>query len=121
VRVCAGGEPAGYTSPAGEETVWNGVASAGFRASFVPEGIDVRLVDPTGAVLHRRRFHPATMYAPLAGRLIRAADGTGFALLPADAYPLPADEIRLAFTFRRDNTLAVCVFRSKVITDSGGR
>ncbi|CBW77387.1 unnamed protein product (plasmid) [Mycetohabitans rhizoxinica HKI 454] len=104
VRITASMEPGGYASLAGEEARWKGLAVAGFQPSFPREGVDVRLVDHAGAVLHARRFRSTASYTPLAVRIVRAADGTGFVLVPAGAGSLPTGEIRIEFTFRRDNT-----------------
>jgi hypothetical protein len=103
VRVAASAEGAGYVSPAGEEAEWKGATATGFMPSFPSEGVDMRLIDPVGTVLHLRRFRPPMIYAPLTVRMARAVDGTGFILLPLGGN-LPFGEIRLAFTFRRDNT-----------------
>ena len=106
MRVASGTVPAGYVSPAGEEARWRGLAAAGFKPSFPAEGVDARLIDPTGLVLHQRRFRPPVAYSALATRMVRAADGTGVVVLPAGPGPLPAGEIALDWEFRRDNTAA---------------
>lgn len=105
-RAVSGAEPSGAVVPPGEERVWKGAAMAGFRPAFPAEGVDLRLLDPTGAVLHERRFQPDGAYAPFGAAMVRAADGTGFVLLPAGPAALPDGELRLSFTFRRDNTAA---------------
>ncbi|MCF2135279.1 MULTISPECIES: DUF6603 domain-containing protein [Mycetohabitans] len=104
VRITASMEPEGYASRAGEEARWKGLAAAEFLPGFPKEGVDMRLVDHAGAVLHARRFRSSASYTPLAVRIVRAADGTGFVLVPTGAGSLPTGEIRIEFTFRRDNT-----------------
>lgn len=104
LHVCSSAEPAGYVSPAGEKARWRGIASSGFQPSFPAEGIDARLIDQTGAVLHQRRFRPPSAYAALPARIVRAADGTGLAVLPPGSGMLPAGELVLDWEFRRDNT-----------------
>jgi hypothetical protein len=104
--VASGAEPAGYVSPAGEEARWRGLGAAGFKPNFPAEGVDARLVDPTGLVLHQRRFRPPAAYSALATLIVRAADGTSLVVLPAGPGPLPAGEIVLDWEFRRDNTAA---------------
>ena len=103
-RVVAGIEPSGNAVPPGQETIWKNAAPAGFRPAFPPEGVDLRLLDPTGTVLHERRFLAPSAFAALGANLVRAADGTGFVLVPDAAGNLPRGEVRLVFTFRRDNT-----------------
>jgi hypothetical protein len=105
-RVIAGAPTPGAIAAPGEELIWKGLAAAGFRPAFPAEGLDLRLLDPTGAVLHEQRFQPDGTYVPLATAMLRAADGTGFVLLPAGAAALPDGELRLSVTFRRDNTTA---------------
>lgn len=102
LRVVSGAEAPGASAPPGEEQIWKGQAAASFRPAFPAEGVDLRLLDPTGAVLHERRFQPDGTYAPFGGAILRAADGTGFILLPVGAAALPDGELRLDFTFRRD-------------------
>ena len=104
VRVGAASAPGGYAAPAGLTAIWQGAASAGFQPRLPDEGVDLRLRDAAGQVLHQQRFQPAAAFAPLAARLVRAADGTSLLVLPATAGSLPDGEIRLGFTFRRDNT-----------------
>ncbi len=106
VRVAAGAEPAGYVQPAGEDALWQGAAASGFRRAFPPEGVDLRLTDGGGTVLHQRRFRPPSAYALLSVRMVRAADGAGVVLLPAAGGTLPSHELCAQFEFRRDNRAA---------------
>lgn len=105
-RVISGAEPAGAVSPPGEERIWKGQALAGFRPAFPAEGVDLRLLDPTGTVLHEHRFQPDDAYAPFGAAVVRAADSTSFVLLPVGTAALPNGDLRLSFTFLRDNTTA---------------
>ncbi len=76
---------------------------------FSPYGIEFRLITADGSTLHKRYFH-ATEVAEFSTtdlRLLRRADGTGFALVrPTQRglmQPLQVGQYRLAFTYRRDN------------------
>jgi hypothetical protein len=105
-RILSGAQVPAAIAPPGEERIWKGQPAAGFRPAFPAEGVDLRLLDPTGTILHERRFQPDGAYAPFGATMVRAADGTGFVLLPAGAAALPSGELRLSVTFRRDNTAA---------------
>ncbi len=82
----------------------------GGRARLRAPGAELRVVDAAGSVGHSRRFLPDDAYEDLANvvKVLRKADGTGlFLFLPA-ATPvgsrLSPGQVRLAFTYRRDNT-----------------
>lgn len=81
--------------------------SAGVR--FSPNGVDLRLVDQFGTVVHALRMAPPDAFAPEAVHIARAADGTGFVMVrPDPANPagssLVPGRYRLSITYRRDNT-----------------
>jgi hypothetical protein len=101
VRVLAG--PAG--APAAEPGVTTRyVDAAAGRLRLLPQGTDLRVVSPAGTEEHRREFLPPGRYTPVAVRVLRKADGTGVAVVPAargDA--LPEGRYRLRFVYRRDN------------------
>jgi hypothetical protein len=75
------------------------------------EGVDLRLVAPSGDVMHAHRFAPdAADATATAVRLLRATDGTGAVLVrsadsAAGSRFAPGD-YRLTWTFRRDNRTA---------------
>lgn len=76
------------------------------------EGIDLRLLDRTGAVAHMRRFAPSAAFVPSAVRVLRAADATSLILVSADpAAPggtrLKPGIYRMSWSFRRDNKATV--------------
>ena len=70
-------------------------------APDLPDGALVRTLDVSGAPSGGRRVFGDNRYQAEQFRILRAADGTGFALL---ATPFPPAERRLRLTYRRDNT-----------------
>jgi hypothetical protein len=102
-RVAGSPEPAGYASPAGEDARWKGQLVAGFRPAFPSEGVDLRLRDAAGEILHQRRFRPDSAYTAMSVRVVRAQDGTGIVILPFGTPNLPDGEITAVFNYRRDN------------------
>jgi len=74
-------------------------------ASLPVGGADLRLVDPSGGVLHARRARSAAEYTAVPIRLLRKQDGTGMWVSPASGSLAPG-AYRLKLTFRRDNRAA---------------
>lgn len=101
VRVTASVAPADTSTP-GEDARWKNLPAAGFQRGLPLEGIDLRIVDPAGHALHGRRFHRPSAFTPTQMRLVRAADDTALIVLPV-AGALPAGELRMDWSYRRDN------------------
>lgn len=96
---------------AGEERLFAGTIASAFQVAFPARGIDLRVVDRYGKTSHMSRFVPESAYSLLASAMIvRAADGTGFAVLIPDeigSSAIVAGQYRVRFTYRRDNTTYV--------------
>lgn len=123
LRLFAGSET---DAPADEPGVLHRfVAGAGEsgRLRLDPEGADLRLGAPGGEPGHARRLLPEAAYAPVAARVVRNADGTGFFLVVPAATPagtrLDPGEYRLRWTYRRDNRAADPA--SQVLSEAGDR
>ncbi len=109
VRAGRSADPAPPAGGAGEERLFQGLATAGFQARLRIPGVDLRLVGPGEQPGHARRFLPDSAYvAEATARVLRSADGTGMlVIVPAAGPPgaaLAAGEHRLQLTYRRDNT-----------------
>lgn len=96
---------------AGEEQLFAGAADSTFQLAFPARGIDLRLIDRYGRTCHMSRFLPESAYGSLAStKIVRAADGTGFAVLVPDgtgSSAIEAGQYRVRFTYRRNNTTYV--------------
>jgi hypothetical protein len=76
-------------------------ASAALRFPTDGTGVELRLLDATGAVVHQREFRPDGGFTQIATNIVRKADGTAlFLLLPPGSTP-PAG-MRIALTFARN-------------------
>jgi hypothetical protein len=71
-------------------------------ASLAASGADLRLVDPSGAVMHARRVRSVAEFTATPIRLLRKQDGTGMWVAPTGGSLAPGVH-RLKLTFRRDN------------------
>ena len=76
------------------------------------EGVDLRLLDPTGQVVHARRFAPDPAFVPSPVTILRAPDGAGLILLKSDAAAPGGTKLepgiyRLNWHYRRDNSATV--------------
>lgn len=93
---------------AGEEQLFAGAAASSFQPAFPVRGIDLRVIDRYDRTCHMSRFLPPLAYGSLASaKIVRAADGTGFALLVPDgagSSAIQAGQYRVRFTYRRNNT-----------------
>lgn len=70
---------------------------------FPSSGVELRLLNPAGGILHQRQFLPSASFVPVAMRAIRKPDGTALFLFAADGADLSDLAIlRLSFTFSRD-------------------
>jgi hypothetical protein len=111
VRVFAGNAAAASPAEAGILQRFAAPLDASGHIRLSPAaGADVRLVPPGAGAEHTRRFLPDADYAPVAARLLRKADGTGFFLLVPDSSPpgtrLTAAQYRLKLSYARDNRAA---------------
>ncbi|HEU0138916.1 MAG TPA: hypothetical protein VFQ79_04365 [Bryobacteraceae bacterium] len=111
IRAGRSADSAAPASGAGEERLFQELASAGFQPRLRAPGVDLRLVGNDGEPGHMRRFLPDGAYvAQATARILRSADGTGMFVFVPGAGPagagLPSGEYRLEFTYRRDNTNA---------------
>ncbi|MGN8106875.1 hypothetical protein ACTJLB_02670 [Paraburkholderia sp. 22098] len=84
--------------------------TAGIR--LPAEGVDLRLLDPSGAIAHARRFAPDEAFVPASVSTLRAADGTGLIMMESDAAAPGGTQLspgiyRLTWLYRRDNSIAV--------------
>ena len=71
------------------------------EVAFTSEHVDLRIRGPQG-IEHVRRFLRDEDYAILAARLLRKADGTAFAVVPAKGKTLAPGQYRLALEWLRD-------------------
>jgi hypothetical protein len=71
---------------------------------FAAPGVELRLLAPTGAVLHQRQFLTAEAYTPVAAQAIRKLDGTAlFLFVPSGTViPGPPTSLRVSLTFSRN-------------------
>jgi hypothetical protein len=68
----------------------------------LPAGpVDLRVMSPTGPG-HQRRFLSEGAHTGLDVKLLRRADGTGYAVVPSSGNALQPGEYRLRFDYRRD-------------------
>jgi hypothetical protein len=90
---------------------------------FGSDMVDLRLIDPRDSVVHARRFFSPASYSALAAKLLRRADGTGFAIVVPTALPagtrLRPGHYRIGVTYLRDNTPAAPA--SQVFSENGSR
>ena len=86
---------------------------------FGTDSAALRLLDPSGAVVHSRGF--LASYSPVPATVLRRADGTAFAVLvPAAGKPgtaLTPGQYRLVLTYLRDNRAVAPT--SQVLTENG--
>jgi hypothetical protein len=75
---------------------------------FIADSVDLRLIDPKDNIVHARRFFTNSSYSTLNAKVIRRADGTGFAIVVPSGNPASTELIegqyRIVFTYLRDNT-----------------
>lgn len=111
LTVFAGTEGDAHPLAGTGEQRFAGAAASVFQPTFPPRGIDLRVIDRNDKICHMSRFLPASAYVlPVAAKIVRAADGTGFAVLAPDGTGtsnIKAGQYRVRFTYRRDNTLHV--------------
>src|SRR5207249_4916763 len=78
---------------------------------------ELRLIDPSPSIQHRRTILPPSAFAAVNIRLLRKPDGTGVILVPDAAAQFSAGEYRILMTYRRDNRANAPT--STVLSESG--
>jgi hypothetical protein len=85
---------------------------------FGADGVNLRLVDPHGTVLHGREFLAPTAYSAMPVRVLRREDGTGLAIVPAAVgEALTPGQHRIRLAYARDNRAVAPT--SPVLTENG--
>jgi hypothetical protein len=108
VRVC-GAIPSTPPQEAGLSLRSAALTGESGRLRLRRQGTELRLAAPDGAPGHGRNFLPAEIYIPVAVKILRKADGTGFLLVPdGDA---GAGPLRLHLTYHRERKEAGRAFR----------
>jgi hypothetical protein len=68
--------------------------------------VELRIRTPGTTAGHARVFLDSSEYSPVAVKVLRRADGTGFALFPAASPSFASGEYRLELEYLRDNRAA---------------
>jgi hypothetical protein len=70
---------------------------------FAAPGVELRVLNPAGDVVHQRQFRVPEAFAGFQMRAVRKLDGTGVLLfLPSDVAPPPLSVLRLTFVLARN-------------------
>jgi hypothetical protein len=81
------------------------------RSQRIFFSVELRVVAPTGKVVHARHFLPDGNYIPEDVKVLRKADGTGFFMVkPGEDFsglPFSRAQYRLKLTYHRDNRARV--------------
>jgi hypothetical protein len=79
---------------------------------FVAPGVELRLRDSAGRLVHQRQFRTPDVFTGLELRAVRKLDGTGLVLfLPTDVTPPPLSVLRLTFVLTRNAGASLPVLR----------
>jgi hypothetical protein len=93
------------------------------QLQFSSQEADLRLVAPDKTVGHRRRFLGSSQYAPVAMRVLRKADGTGFFIVVPATSPagtrLNTGQYRLKLNYLRNNKASDPT--SQIFSETGNR
>jgi hypothetical protein len=126
VRLYAGRRP--INQPTEEDnTVKKYIASLdeNGRLRIPKKGVDLRVVESTGEIVHARHFLPEEEYVEIDNtQILRKADGTGFFLVfqnldsPLGSELMPG-QYRLSMNYNRDNSIAFP--ESQVLKQAGNK